>query len=152
MSIRKLATVATAAVLAIAGAVAIVTAMPADAAVTAGCGKAPTLTSGTRTISSGGQNRTYILRVPDNYDRNHPYKLIFAFHWLNGTAGNVASGGYYGLQGLSNNSAILVAPQGIDNGWANTNGRDLTLVDNLTSLIEGDLCVDTSQLFALGWS
>jgi dienelactone hydrolase len=46
----------------------------------------------------------------------------------------------------------LVAPQGIDNGWANTGDRDLTLVDSLTSLIEGDLCVDTSQLFALGWS
>jgi dienelactone hydrolase len=45
-----------------------------------------------------------------------------------------------------------VAPQGIDNGWANTGNRDLTLVDNLTALIEGDLCVDTTQLFALGWS
>ncbi|RSM46143.1 cellulose-binding protein [Actinoplanes sp. ATCC 53533] len=126
---------------------------------TAGCGRAPTLTSGTRTIQSGGQNRTYILRVPDGYDRNRPYKLIFAFHWLNGTASNVASGGsagavwaYYGQQQLSNNTAILVAPQGIDNGWANTGGRDLTLVDDLTRLIEGDLCVDTSQLFALGWS
>ncbi|GAA2688105.1 cellulose binding domain-containing protein [Actinoplanes palleronii] len=128
-------------------------------AATAGCGKAPTLTSGTRTIRSGGQNRTYILRVPDGYDRSRPYKLIFAFHWLNGTATDVATGGaagatwaYYGQQRLSDNSAILVAPQGIDNGWANTGGRDLTLVDDLTALIEGDLCVDTSQLFALGWS
>src|SRR6266487_1328414 len=111
MSIRKLAGGVAAAVLAAAAALAIVTAAPADAAVTAGCGKAPTLTSGTRTISSGGQNRTYILRVPDNYDRNRPYQLIFAFHWLNGTAANVASAGYYGLQQLSNNSAILVAPQ-----------------------------------------
>ncbi|WP_199517203.1 cellulose binding domain-containing protein [Nucisporomicrobium flavum] len=134
-------------------------AAPSAAAATAGCGKAPTLTSGTRTISSGGQNRTYILRVPDGYDRNRPYKLIFAFHWLNGTAQDVATGGssgavwaYYGQQQLSNNSAILVAPQGIDNGWANTGGRDLALVDALTSLIENDLCVDTSQLFATGWS
>jgi poly(3-hydroxybutyrate) depolymerase len=131
----------------------------AAAGATAGCGKAPTLTSGTRSISSSGQNRTYILRVPANYDRNRPYKLIFAFHWLNGTANDVATGGsagvvwaYYGQQQLSDNSAILVAPQGIDNGWANTGGRDLTLVDDLIALIEGDLCVDTSQLFALGWS
>ncbi|MGK5683848.1 cellulose binding domain-containing protein [Actinoplanes sp. URMC 104] len=152
MSIRKLALAAAAALLATAGAFVVVTGGPAGAAVTAGCGKAPTLAGGTRTISSGGQSRTYILRVPDNYDRTKPYKLIFAFHWLNGTAGNVASGGYYGLQGLSGNSAILVAPQGIDNGWANTGNRDLTLVDDLTSLIQGDLCVDTSQVFALGWS
>lgn len=121
-------------------------------ATTAGCGKAPTLTSGTHTIQSGGQSRTYILRVPDNYNNTHPYRLIFALHWLNGSASAVSSAGYYGLQPLSNNSTIFVAPQGIDNGWANTNGRDLTLVDDLTNLIEGGLCVDTTQLFALGWS
>jgi poly(3-hydroxybutyrate) depolymerase len=131
----------------------------APAASTAGCGKAPALANGTHTISSSGQNRTYILHIPDNYDSNRPYKLIFAFHWLNGTANDVATGGsdgsvwaYYGQQRLSDNSAILVAPQGIDNGWANTGGRDLTLVDNLTALVESGLCVDTSQLFALGWS
>ena len=126
---------------------------------TAGCGKAPTLTNGTRSIQSSGQSRSYILRIPDNYDRNRPYRLIFAFHWLNGTANDVASGGsdgavwaYYGLQQRSNNSTIFVAPQGLNNGWANTNGRDLTLVDDLTNLIANDLCVDTTLRFALGWS
>jgi poly(3-hydroxybutyrate) depolymerase len=121
-------------------------------AATAGCGKAPTLTSGTKTIQSGGQNRSYILRIPDGYDRNKPYKLIFGFHWLNGTAANVQQNGFYGQQKLSNNTAILIAPQGIDNGWANTNGRDLTLVDNLLTLLQNDLCIDTSQIFATGWS
>ncbi|PTA46628.1 cellulose binding domain-containing protein [Micromonospora sp. RP3T] len=121
-------------------------------AATAGCGKAPTLTNGTRTISSGGQNRSYILRIPDGYDRNHPYRLVFGFHWLNGSANNVASAGYYGLLPLSNNSTIFVAPQGIDNGWANTNGRDLTLFDDISRQVENDLCVDTTQRFALGWS
>ncbi|MEV4756029.1 cellulose binding domain-containing protein [Micromonospora sp. NPDC049559] len=121
-------------------------------ATTAGCGRAPTLTSGTRSISSGGQNRTYILRIPDNYDRNHPYRLIFAFHWLNGSASNVASAGYYGLLPLSSNSTIFIAPQGIDAGWANPNGRDLTLFDDIQRQVENDLCVETSQRFALGWS
>ncbi|WFE42621.1 cellulose binding domain-containing protein [Micromonospora sp. WMMD998] len=121
-------------------------------AATAGCGKAPTLSNGTRTITSSGQNRSYILRIPDGYDRNHPYRLVFGFHWLNGSANNVASAGYYGLLPLSNNSTIFVAPQGIDAGWANTNGRDLTLFDDISRQVENDLCVDTSQRFALGWS
>src|SRR4030095_13132270 len=93
---------------------------PGILAATAGCGRAPTLTNGTHTIQSGGQNRSYILRIPDNYDRNRPYRLVFAFHWLNGTANDVATGGadgaafaYYGLQPRSNNSTIFVAPQGI---------------------------------------
>ncbi|WP_433315572.1 cellulose binding domain-containing protein [Micromonospora sp. CA-269861] len=121
-------------------------------AATAGCGKAPTLASGTRTIQSSGQSRTYNLRIPDGYDRNRPYRLIFGFHWLNGSANNVTSAGYYGLQPLSNNSTIFVAPQGLNAGWANTNGRDLTLFDDISQQIENDLCVDTTQRFALGWS
>src|SRR6476620_8601870 len=65
-------------------------------AATAGCGKAPTLTSGTRSVQTSGKNRTYILRVPDNYDVNHPYRLIFGFHWNGGTAGDVDGGGTSG--------------------------------------------------------
>ena len=127
---------------------------------TPGCGKAPALTSGTHTIQSSGQTRSYILRVPANYDNNHPYRLIFGFHWRDGTAVDVATGqtvlrdvwAYYGLLRLSNNSTIFVAPQGLNNGWANTNGQDVTFVDDMLRLIEANLCVDTTQRFATGWS
>jgi len=131
----------------------------AAAAATGGCGRNPTLANGTHSISSGGTNRSYILKVPGNYDRNHPYRLIFAFHWVGGTANDVASGGtdrdvwsYYGLMQLSNNSAILVAPQGINNGWGNSGGQDVTFVDDMIRQIEGDLCVDNTQLFSVGFS
>ncbi|GLY75348.1 ricin-type beta-trefoil lectin domain protein [Actinoallomurus iriomotensis] len=132
------------------------------AAATAGCGKAPTLASGTHTIQSGGQNRSYILRVPAGYDSNHPYRLVFGFHWNGGTANDVDSGGtdgynwsYYGLRRLADgdgNTTIFVAPQGINNGWANSGGQDLTFVDDLLRQLEGGLCVDTSQVFSSGFS
>jgi len=135
------------------------TSAPAYAATTAGCGQAPTLTSGTKTIQSSGQTRTYILDIPTNYDRNHAYRLIFGLHWLNGTANDVATGGsdgavfaFYGQKQLSNNSTIFVAPQGINNGWSNTNGQDVTLVDNILNLVESGLCVDTTQVYSMGWS
>ncbi|MGX7672991.1 cellulose binding domain-containing protein [Plantactinospora sp. DSM 117369] len=128
-------------------------------AATAGCGKAPTLASGTRTIQSGGQNRSYILRVPDNYDNNHAYRLIFSFHWWGGTAEQVDNGStsgpqwsYYGLRPLANNTTIFVAPQGIGNAWANSGGQDLTFVDDMIRQIGTGLCVDTTQLFASGFS
>ncbi|MDX3762335.1 ricin-type beta-trefoil lectin domain protein [Streptomyces sp. AK02-04a] len=129
---------------------------------TAGCGKAPTLTSGTHTIQSGGQTRSYILRVPAGYDNNHPYRLIFGFHWRGGTANDVDSGGtdgynwsYYGLRRLAdnaNNSTIFVAPQGNGNGWANPGGQDVAFVDAMVSQLEAGLCVDTTQLFSAGFS
>lgn len=132
------------------------------AAATGGCGKAPTLTSGTHTIQSSGQNRSYILRVPAGYDSNHPYRLIFGFHWVGGTADNVDSGGtdgynwsYYGLRRLAdnaNNSTIFVAPQGINNGWANSGGQDVKFVDDMVGQLEAGLCIDTTQVFSSGFS
>ncbi|MDH2430757.1 cellulose binding domain-containing protein [Sphaerisporangium sp. TRM90804] len=130
------------------------------AAPTAGCGRAPALSNGTHSIQSNGKNRTFILRIPDNYDNSRPYRLVFGFHWLNGTATDVATGqtvqrdvwAYYGLLRLSNNSTIFVAPQGLNNGWANSGGEDVTFVDDMIRRIEADLCVDTTQRFALGFS
>ncbi|MEU7749951.1 ricin-type beta-trefoil lectin domain protein [Nonomuraea sp. NPDC049158] len=126
---------------------------------TAGCGKTPTLRSGTQSITTSGKNRSYILRIPDNYNNNTPYRLIFGFHWNGGTANDVDGGGtsgypwsYYGLRALSNNTAIFVAPQGFNNGWANSGGEDVTFVDDMIRRIEADLCVDTSQRFAMGFS
>jgi poly(3-hydroxybutyrate) depolymerase len=138
------------------------TARAGPAASTAGCGKAPTLASGTHTIQSSGQNRSYILRVPANYDNNHPYRLDFGFHWVGGTANDVDSGGtdgynwsYYGLRRLADsagNGTIFVAPQGNGNGWGNPGGQDVTFVDDMIRQLEGGLCVDTAQLFSAGFS
>ncbi|MDU0289907.1 RICIN domain-containing protein [Saccharothrix longispora] len=124
-----------------------------------GCGKAPTLRSGTHTIQSGGKSRSFVLRVPDGYDNTRPYRLIFGFHWRGGTMNDVSSGGtsgtawsYYGMQEQSNNSAILVAPQGLGNGWANSGGEDVTFTDDMIKRIEADLCVDPKLRFAMGFS
>ncbi|MBN6058495.1 hypothetical protein JYK22_41635, partial [Nonomuraea sp. RK-328] len=129
------------------------------AAGTAGCGKSPTLRSGPQSITTSGRNRNFILRIPDNYTNTTPYRLIFGFHWNGGTANDVDSGGtsgypwsYYGLRALSNNTAIFVAPQGLNNGWANSGGEDITFVDDMIRRIEADLCVETTQRFALGFS
>ncbi|THV30253.1 cellulose binding domain-containing protein [Glycomyces paridis] len=133
---------------------------PVQAAATAGCGQAPTLTSGTHTIQSGGKSRSFILDVPSGYDNDRPYRLVFGFHWWGGTAQNVATGdsvqsgtyAYYGLKRLAGDSTIFVAPQGLDNAWANSGGEDVAFVDDMIALIEGGLCVDTDQLFSLGFS
>ena len=121
-------------------------------ATTAGCGKAPALGNGTHTVQSGGRARTFVLRLPDNYNNTRAYRLVFGFHWLNGNSGNVVSGNYYGLLPLSNASAIFVAPEGLNAGWANSGGADVAFVDAMVQTIQNALCVDTTQLFALGFS
>ncbi|TFK95905.1 fungal cellulose binding domain-containing protein, partial [Pterulicium gracile] len=117
------------------------------AAPSAGCGKNPP-SSGTKTI---GSNRQYILQVPANYNPSREYRLVFGFHWLSGNMNNVAPG-YYGLRDLAQESAIFVAPNGLDAGWANTGGRDTTFVNQMLTEIKNTMCVDTTQIFATGFS
>jgi poly(3-hydroxybutyrate) depolymerase len=128
-----------------------------------GCGKTPTLKDGTQTIQSSGQSRSYMIRIPKNYDNNHPYWLIFGFHWVGGTANDVDSGGtsgytwsYYGLREQADNSTqyqtIFIAPQGISNGWGNSNNQDVVFTDDMLKKVEGDLCVDTKHVFSTGFS
>jgi poly(3-hydroxybutyrate) depolymerase len=145
--------------LVVVGAYVVTTVTTASAASTAGCGRAPGLNSGTHTIQSSGKSRSFTLRLPDSYNNTYPHRLAFGFHWWGGTANDVASGGtdgyawaYYGMLSQSNNTTIFVAPQGISNAWANSNGEDVTFTDDMIRVIENALCVDTTQRFSVGFS
>jgi poly(3-hydroxybutyrate) depolymerase len=111
------------------------------------------------TIVKEGVTRGFALRLPDDYDSSRPYPLIFGFHANTYTAAAIDSGGpngyemaHFGLQKLSNNGAIFVAPDGIENRWANTDGRDLQFVDDMVALIQDNYCVDKKRVFANGFS
>jgi len=136
----------------------------------AGCSKTPTLKNSPSTtinynkITSASLSRQYILRYPANYDSSHPYRLVLAYHWYSGSASQVfdcntesikcytTQSPFFGLWNLAKDSTIFVAPDGIDAGWANTNGRDLALTDDILREVEADLCIDTSRVFASGFS
>ncbi|KAM5346197.1 hypothetical protein ACJ41O_009202 [Fusarium nematophilum] len=125
-----------------------------------GCGKTSSLASGTYSVTVNGQTRKYILDVPTNYNSNNGYKLVFGLHWRGGTMEDVATGqtvqagvwNYYGLKRLASNSAVFVAPQGIGNGWGNSNGDDLKFIDAIIEKVEAGLCIDQKQRFATGFS
>ncbi len=128
-----------------------------------GCGKNPTLTNERQKIRSANLDRNYMIRIPEDYDKNHPYPVVFAFHWMGGRMEDVDGGGtsgytwsYYGIREKadksSDNKMIFIAPDGIGQGWGNDGGRDLSLVDDILKLVEDDLCVDKERLFAMGFS
>jgi poly(3-hydroxybutyrate) depolymerase len=133
---------------------------PGDATRSDGCGKARTLQNGRININVNNTNRSYILRVPDNYNSQNAYRLIVGYHWLNGNASQVANGGmggstdkpFYGLWDLAQNSTIFVAPEGIDSGWANSGGRDIAFTDAILNQVQSNLCIDKSRIFATGFS
>jgi hypothetical protein len=136
-----------------------------------GCGQMSTLTFGAVPGESGDAvgfgeggyvqigNRGFAMRLPDDYDSERPYPLIFGFHWNGGNSKEVDTGGsngyemaHFGLQQMSNNGAIFVAPDGLNAGWGNSGGQDLEFVDEILELIQENYCVDTTRIFANGFS
>jgi poly(3-hydroxybutyrate) depolymerase len=123
----------------------------------AGCGKPRSLMNGRIDIQAADGARSYILRAPDDYDGERAYRLVLAYHWSGGTANDVAGGGttggpYYGLWDQAEGSAIFVAPEGIDQGWSNPDGRDVAFTDAIVEQVANDLCIDTTRIFATGFS
>ncbi|CAE7026048.1 hypothetical protein CFE70_003703 [Pyrenophora teres f. teres 0-1] len=124
------------------------------AAASAGCGKTPKLTNGVHTTTINGKQRRWTLRIPNGYDKSRQYRFIFGIHWLNGDMNAVAGGSapYYGLAALGGDSTIFVAPDGINRGWANQGGEDITFLNTIRKQVEDDLCINENLRFSVGFS
>jgi len=111
--------------------------------------------SGRFNITVSGASREYILKLPDNYDATHPYRLMFGWHghmyddnWV-AAGGAPLTGPFFGVQDMANNSTIFVAPQAAGQGWANS---DLAFADAMVAKFEADLCIDKNRIFSAGFS
>ena len=63
-----------------------------------GCGKENTLKDNFTFTSDGIEHEIY-LTMPENYDKDKPYRLVFGMHYMGGSAKNVATReAYYGLR------------------------------------------------------
>lgn len=135
----------------------------------AGCGKATTVTTGKKTITSGGQSRGYIIDIPANYDQTKAYRLFYCSHWIGSTDDAIATGqvtnggaanwGYYGLKRMAataNEPAIFIAPQALPGNpggtWSSTSPVDQVLFDDIIAYAKANLCIDESRVFATGFS
>ena len=54
--------------------------------------------SGTYTMTSAGLTRQYTIDIPANYDKNKPYRLIFAMHMMGGNMNTMVNNKFYGLK------------------------------------------------------
>jgi poly(3-hydroxybutyrate) depolymerase len=100
-------------------------------------------------VQSGGAQRSYVLRVPSNYDNTRPYRLILGFHGANGRGSDVAPS-YFGLWDLSQGSTIFAAPDAVGGLWKADS--DTTMVGDLLKQLKDDLCIDTSRVVVEGFS
>jgi len=124
------------------------------------CAPARSLPSGStqRTIESGGQLRHYLIHVPPGYDGSTRTPLVLLFHGLGGTPQGVID--TTSMAALADkNHAILVAPlaRGRITEWdfktpVSQPTSDLAFVRNLVKEVKSDGCIDSSRVYAAGFS
>jgi poly(3-hydroxybutyrate) depolymerase len=79
--------------------------------------------------------------------------LIIGLHWRGGSSDDVRGwSGFYGLKNEYGDTAIFLAPQGLDAGWANTGDRDIRFMRSMISQVQQGTCSDTQRVFATGFS
>jgi len=100
-------------------------------------------------VQSGGAQRTYVLRVPADYDNGRPYRLMLGFHGATGRGADVAPS-FFGLWELSMGSTIFAAPDAVGGIW--NASTDTTMVTDLLKQLTDDLCIDTSRIGIEGFS
>ena len=147
---------------------------PGGADMSSGCGKAPMIASnmynnGTPIpIMAANRQRRYILSVPTDYDNKKPYRLVIAWHQLDGNDKQMYQQNYYWLKDIPEaaSSTIFVAPNGEKNGtpctgnnpgeggcgWPDSNGSNMALGDAVVAEVEANFCIDKKKIFANGWS
>ncbi|MFG3253129.1 alpha/beta hydrolase family esterase [Streptomyces sp. NPDC048172] len=126
-----------------------------------GCGKDPGQspgTSRTRTLTSGGKERTYAVHLPEHYRPDRPTPVILAFHGQGRTSAYMEE-----LTGFSETDALAVYPQGLPGteekkpAWQGApysapGVDDVRFTRDLIDALERDLCVDPARIHAAGKS
>lgn len=130
---------------------------PAAHGLSAGCGMVAAETGALeRVIGVADLERQYIVVLPESYDPERAYALVFAYHGLGDNYRNFAAA--LAFEGYAGEDAILVYPQGTpslggQNGWVfGAEERDLAFFDALYATLTDELCVDLGSVHAVGFS
>jgi polyhydroxybutyrate depolymerase len=126
----------------------------------AGCSSSDSAASGSFTLEVGGEQRHYVVTLPEVYVADAPHALVLAWHGLGGNAGSVAQTGYFGLHAPAGDAAIFVAGQGVPadgmdvstTGWADADGADVAFTRAMLGEVRARYCIDEARIFSVGMS
>ena len=105
-------------------------------------------------VSVGDAKRNYALSVPTGYDAARSYPLVFALHGSGGNGSGTRD--YFGFEAFAADKAVFVYPDGENGSWEldapAPQNKDIAFFDALVGELEAKLCVDTTRIFATGYS
>ncbi|NLD23996.1 MAG: hypothetical protein GX670_07185 [Bacteroidales bacterium] len=113
--------------------------------------------SGTYTMTSADLERKYTIDIPEDYDKNKTYRLIFAMHMMGGNMQTMVDQNFYGLKTYAEKDGvdvIFVAPEGYTDRspWRGRDNKDHIFFADMLELFKDKLSIDTSRVFSCGFS
>lgn len=117
-----------------------------------GCGKNFTRPNAgdLKTISVGGQQRTYQFFVPPSYQADTAYPLVVTFH---GGGGSAASSRAEMHLESANSPGLVIYLNYVNNGWSYAAGSpDIAYYEAVRAEVEQAYCVDTNRVLVTGFS
>ncbi len=111
-------------------------------------------------ITVDGLNRTYQVRLPQNYSPDRAFPLVLAFHGGSGNARNMEN--LTGLSSLADREGfIVVYPEALERFWSDrreprnlTGGQvnDVKFIDQLITTLQNTYNIDPKKVYATGIS
>ncbi len=105
------------------------------------------------TFTVNGQERSFLITIPQSAKRNDPTPLLIAFHGRTNSNERVQSYMRFEREAAD---MIVVYPAGMPNKggytWANNTGPDTAFFDALVDHIGDSVCVDMDRIYVTGHS
>jgi polyhydroxybutyrate depolymerase len=126
-----------------------------------GCAATTVVPPGTtdERITSGGEQRSYQLIVPEGYDGTEPLPIVFGLHSLTvdyrivpGMSGFADLDGTYDFIGVAPSGRLSNGRSPYWNAAPAEDNYDLVFLTELLDHLEDVLCVDTGRVFSVGMS
>lgn len=126
----------------------------ADPTRSAGCGMpstSPEATWVSRTIASGGTDRTLFVRLPTGYDPARAYPIVYQLHGCSSAPQRETNN--VPVERESGDAAIIVRGRAAAQCWDTAEtGPDVPYFDGMLADVEAAFCVDTSKRLLTGYS
>jgi poly(3-hydroxybutyrate) depolymerase len=119
-----------------------------------GCGQAVTDPSAEwveKSLDVDATTRTYFVYLPDAYDPEHPYPVVYQFHGCSSSPDRERNNPP--VEEQSGADAIHIRGRAVGDCWENGgDSPDVAFFDALVSEVENSLCADETRRFATGYS
>lgn len=102
------------------------------------------------TVEIDGKIRTFYIKVPEDYDSNKSYALMFYLHGAGQTAFEVSNEGYTEIAHKSD--YLVVYPGAVLGSWKLYESSDIDFIDKLINYMKQNYTIDKERVFVAGFS